>query len=94
MHVSTTNVVYCNLTYPIHCSAGGKLGGFIHKGDSLRYISSSAVYFRAIILICREVAELLNAHGTGQGCFESPDLGCRLVVVISSYVSRVGTRGE
>jgi hypothetical protein len=39
--------------------------------------------------------ERLYAHGTGQGCFESPGSACGLAVLISSYmISMVEFRGE
>ena len=61
--------------YPIHCSAGGKLGGFTTKGDSRRCINSSGVYrvamttdeFEASFCFVPKTHMILGAGREGDG---------------------------
>ncbi len=58
-HVSTGFVNICiHASYPIHCSAGGRPGGFTTKGDSRRCINSSGVYLTAITVAIAQSATM------------------------------------
>lgn len=49
-------VSIARLSYPIHCSTGGRLGGFTTKGESRRCFSSSGVYLIAMLAGTKESA--------------------------------------
>ena len=78
-------------TYPIHSSAGGRVGGLIHKADWRRCISSCGVYRTAILRSqagalgsVRSVGSGLREKKGGEGREESCVVGWRRVCVYAA----------